>query len=175
MSLLLNRATICARSPLGQYLSRGLAGQKSILAQVSKLSSCGAIVLQKKSDQSMLLSGKSLVQVPSRNSGSNSSHVTLWTAERALSAAMVPVLPLAFIFPSQALDYLLAFSFTLHSHWGIEAIVVDYVRPSMFGEVIPKIAIALVYGLSTLTLGGLFYFVYADVGIVNAIKLLWKV
>lgn len=112
------------------------------------------------------------MKVQVRNS--HGDHVTLWTAERALSAVMVPIVPLAFAFPSPTMDYLLAFTFALHSHWGIEAIVVDYVRPSVFGETIPKIAVAAVYGLSALTLGGLFYFVYADVGIVNAIKMLWK-
>lgn len=57
---------------------------------------------------------------------------------------------------------------------GIEAIVVDYVRPSIFGPVIPKIAVGMVYALSALTLGGLFYFNYSDVGLVQAIKMLWK-
>lgn len=57
---------------------------------------------------------------------------------------------------------------------GIEAIVVDYVRPSVFGNTIPKLALGAVYGLSALTLGGLFYFIYADVGLVTAIKMLWK-
>jgi len=52
--------------------------------------------------------------------------------------------------------------------------VVDYVRPSVFGEVIPKIAIALLYAFSVLTLGGLCYFTYSDVGLVAAIKMLWK-
>ena len=65
----------------------------------------------------------------------------------------------------------------LHSHWGIEAIVVDYVRPSLFGgnTIIPNIAQALVWALSAFTLGALYYFAYTDVGIVNAIKMLWKV
>ncbi len=57
---------------------------------------------------------------------------------------------------------------------GIEAIVVDYVRPSVFGEMIPKISVGLVYALSFITLGGLCYFTYTDVGLVNAIKMLWK-
>lgn len=57
---------------------------------------------------------------------------------------------------------------------GIEAIVVDYVRPSIFGKVIPKLAVGAVYALSFFTLGGLCYFIYTDVGIINAVKLLWK-
>lgn len=60
---------------------------------------------------------------------------------------------------------------------GIEAIVVDYVRPSLFGgkTLIPNLAQAAVWAMSAFTLGGLYYFNYTDVGIVNAIKMLWTV
>ncbi|XP_066963288.1 succinate dehydrogenase [ubiquinone] cytochrome b small subunit, mitochondrial isoform X1 [Macrobrachium rosenbergii] len=101
-------------------------------------------------------------------------HVLHWTAERILSGILMGAIPLAVAFPSPAVEYFLALSMTLHSHWGIEAIVVDYVRPSVFGKVIPKLAVGAVYGLSFLTLGGLCYFIYTDVGIINAVKLLWK-
>jgi succinate dehydrogenase (ubiquinone) membrane anchor subunit len=87
---------------------------------------------------------------------------------------MVPLLPITFLVPNAPLEALLAFCLTLHSHWGIEAIVIDYVRPSVFGSVIPKLALGAVYGLSALTLGGLLYFIYSDVGMVTAIKMLWK-
>jgi len=106
---------------------------------------------------------------------STGDHVKLWTAERILSAALVPIIPMAIIMPcTPLLDYLVAFGLTVHSHWGIEAIVHDYVRASIFGETIPKIAVALVYGLSVMTLGGLFYFIYADVGLGQAVRMLWK-
>jgi len=114
------------------------------------------------------------VGVPARASSSHGSHVELWTAEKVLSGALIPIIPLAFMFPCGIMDYLLAFSLTVHGHWGIDAIVVDYIRPSIFGEVIPKISIALVYALSFVTLGGLCYFTYSDVGLVNAVKMLWK-
>ena len=39
-------------------------------------------------------------------------------------------------------------------------------RPSPF--------LRLVWVLSAFTLGGLYYFAYTDVGVVNAIKMLWK-
>jgi len=51
---------------------------------------------------------------------------------------------------------------------------VDYVRPIIFGNVIPKIAIGAVYALSITTLAGLFFFITNDVGIVVAIKQLWQ-
>jgi succinate dehydrogenase (ubiquinone) membrane anchor subunit len=47
-------------------------------------------------------------------------------------------------------------------------------RPRVVGPVLAKLSLALVYGLSAFTLGGLFYFNYSDVGIVNAIKMFWK-
>jgi succinate dehydrogenase (ubiquinone) membrane anchor subunit len=50
----------------------------------------------------------------------------------------------------------------------------DYVRPVIFGNVIPKIALGTVYVLSIATLAGLFFFITNDVGIVTAIKQFWK-
>jgi len=120
---------------------------------------------------STLRSNKALC---SRLMSSEGDHVKLWTAERILSAGLVPLIPMALLMPCAPFDYMVAFALTVHSHWGIEAIVVDYVRPSVFGNVLPKIALGLVYGLSAMTLGGLFYFIYADVGIANAIRMLWK-
>ena len=57
---------------------------------------------------------------------------------------------------------------------GIEAIVVDYIRPSVFGNAIAKASVGAVYLLSAMTLGGLAYFIYTDVGLINAVKMLWK-
>jgi len=102
-------------------------------------------------------------------------HVLHWTAERALSVVLMGAIPVAVVFPTPAAEYFLALAMTVHSHWGVEAIVVDYIRPSVFGNIIPKLAVAAVYALSFFTLGGLCYFTYTDVGIINAVKLLWKV
>ncbi|KAK8728310.1 hypothetical protein OTU49_009221 [Cherax quadricarinatus] len=101
-------------------------------------------------------------------------HVLHWTAERILSVVLLGAIPAAVIFPTPSVEYFLALSITVHSHWGIEAIVIDYIRPGTFGKVIPKLAVGAVSALSFLTLGGLCYFIYTDVGIVNAVKLLWK-
>jgi len=46
-----------------------------------------------------------------------SDYSKLWTVERALAVAMVPLVPAAFYIASPAMDYLLAFTFTLHAHW----------------------------------------------------------
>ncbi|CAB3376786.1 Hypothetical predicted protein [Cloeon dipterum] len=111
---------------------------------------------------------------PRREMSDGGDHVKLWTAERALSVGLLGIIPAAFIVPSPAMDYLLAVSLVMHCHWGIEASVVDYIRPAIFGPVIPKVAIASLYGLSIFALGGLIYFSYSDVGLVNAVKMFWK-
>lgn len=101
-------------------------------------------------------------------------HSGIWKAERMLSLSLLGVVPVAFIFPSQIMDSLLVLSVVMHNHWGVEAMVVDYVRPSVFGAVIPKLAIGGLYGFSIITLAGLFYFIFKDVGIVNSIYMIWK-
>jgi len=119
-------------------------------------------------------SSSSAVVVSKRGMSAGGDHVTLWTVERVLALGLVPLLPLAIISPCAPFDYLLAFALTLHGHWGIEAVVHDYVRESVVGPVLPKVAIVGVYALSALTLGGLIYFSYADVGLGQAVRMLWK-
>lgn len=63
----------------------------------------------------------------------------------------------------------------MHAHWGLEAIVVDYVRPVLFGNVVPKLAHGLLVLFSAATLGGLLYFIYNDIGIGKAVRKLWAV
>lgn len=101
-------------------------------------------------------------------------HTKLWTAEKVLSISLLGIVPTAFLIPSQFMDYLLAVSVVMHNHWGIEAVVVDYVRPIIFGNVIPKVALGALYAVSIATLAGLFFFITNDVGIVVAIKQLWQ-
>lgn len=103
------------------------------------------------------------------------SHDKLWKAERYLSLALLGVLPAAWMIPHPFMDYAVATSLVVHVHWGVEAIVTDYVRPSIFGPVIPKISIGLVYVLSVLAAGGLFIFNWTDVGITQALRMLWKI
>uniref|UniRef100_A0A7R9EIR2 Succinate dehydrogenase [ubiquinone] cytochrome b small subunit n=1 Tax=Timema monikensis TaxID=170555 RepID=A0A7R9EIR2_9NEOP len=91
---------------------------------------------------------------------SSHDHTKLWTAERALSASLLPLFPAALLYPCQALDCALAIILVMHNHWGVEANVVDYIRPKMFGPIIPKVAIFGLYGISIATLAGLFYFIF---------------
>lgn len=108
-------------------------------------------------------------------SAAGGSHVTLWSAERALSVALLGIIPVAFLSPNQVTDGLFALAIVMHQHWGLEAIVTDYVRPIIFGNTVPKLAHILLAIVSAATLGGLLYFNYNDVGISTAIKKLWAV
>uniref|UniRef100_A0A182K2H4 Succinate dehydrogenase [ubiquinone] cytochrome b small subunit n=1 Tax=Anopheles christyi TaxID=43041 RepID=A0A182K2H4_9DIPT len=104
---------------------------------------------------------------------SGGSHVTLWNAERALSVALLGVIPVGLMFPSQVGDTLIAVSIVMHQHWGLEAIVTDYVRPILFGTTVPKLAHGLLLIVSAATLGGLFYFNYNDIGIAGFVRKIW--
>ncbi|GLV40329.1 Succinate dehydrogenase subunit D [Carabus blaptoides fortunei] len=103
------------------------------------------------------------------------SHSAIWTAEKAMSAGLLAIIPACVAFPNPFTDNLLAVTVVLHMHWGIEAVVVDYIRPSLVGNVIPQIARAIVYFMSAFTLGGLIYFNYNDVGCGKAIRRLWSI
>lgn len=60
------------------------------------------------------------------------------------------------------------------SRRGLEAIVTDYVRPILFGTLVPKLAHGLLLLVSAATLGGLFYFIHNDIGIANTIRKIWS-
>ncbi|XP_071447616.1 succinate dehydrogenase [ubiquinone] cytochrome b small subunit, mitochondrial [Hetaerina americana] len=98
----------------------------------------------------------------------------LWTVERTISIGMLALVPGAFIFPSPAMDYLLALTLVMHSHWGIEAIIKDYIRPRVVGALLANLSMGTLYILSIAALGSLCYFSYTDVGLVGLVKMLWK-
>lgn len=102
-------------------------------------------------------------------------HSKTWLREKILSAGLLAIIPAAFIAPGiPGIDYALALSLITHVHWGVEAIVIDYVRPAIFGNVIPKVSVASVYLISILALAGLFYFNFTDVGMTQAIRMIAK-
>uniref|UniRef100_A0A8R2DQ67 Succinate dehydrogenase [ubiquinone] cytochrome b small subunit n=2 Tax=Bombyx TaxID=7090 RepID=A0A8R2DQ67_BOMMO len=101
-------------------------------------------------------------------------HSRLWVIERVVSAALVPLIPLALMMPNKLFDSLLAILITAHSFWGMEAMVVEYIRVLLFGHVIPKIMMLLVYFLTATMLGGLFYLNFNDIGVSRAFWRIWK-
>ena len=74
---------------------------------------------------------------------SSGDHVKMWSAERFVSLAQVPACIVPFVVTTPMTDAMFCTLAVLHSHWGVEAIVVDYIRPSLFNgsTVIPNIAV----------------------------------
>lgn len=62
-------------------------------------------------------------------SAAGGNHTTLWTLERAVSLALLGVIPAAFSVPSQTLDALMAVSLVLHSHWCAFYICFVFIKP----------------------------------------------
>lgn len=53
--------------------------------------------------------------------------------------------------------------------------VTDYIRPIIFGSVVPKVAHVALLLFSVATLGGLFYLIYNDIGIAKSVKKIWAI
>ncbi|KAE8592630.1 hypothetical protein XENTR_v10018824 [Xenopus tropicalis] len=106
---------------------------------------------------------------PNHHAGSKAASMH-WTSERALSVALLGLLPAAYLYPGAAMDYSLAAALTLHGHWGLGQVVTDYVH----GDAKIKMANTSLFALSALTFAGLCYFNYHDVGICKAVSMLWS-
>uniref|UniRef100_C1BUX9 Succinate dehydrogenase [ubiquinone] cytochrome b small subunit n=1 Tax=Lepeophtheirus salmonis TaxID=72036 RepID=C1BUX9_LEPSM len=102
-------------------------------------------------------------------------HGKMWNVERAVSALQIPAFVVPFAYTTPMTDAIFCTLAVLHAHWGVEAVVVDYIRPSLFGgsKVIPNLCQVATWILSAAVLGGLFYFNYTDIGFVNAMKMIW--
>jgi len=101
-----------------------------------------------------------------------------WTMERIMSVVTLGIIPVAFIASHPFTDSLLALSSVIHTHWGLEAIAIDYLcRPLIMNKpvspMVGKIGIAIVYLISILTLAACIHFNYNDVGLTKAIKMYW--
>ncbi|XP_004689320.1 PREDICTED: succinate dehydrogenase [ubiquinone] cytochrome b small subunit, mitochondrial isoform X1 [Condylura cristata] len=106
---------------------------------------------------------------PSHYAGSKAASLH-WTSERVVSVLLLGLLPAAYMSPCSVMDYSLAATLTLHSHWGLGQVVTDYVP----GAATQKAAKAGILALSALTFAGLCYFNYNDVGICKAVAMLWR-
>ena len=111
---------------------------------------------------------------PHRSGGTGDSAVMHWNIERAVSCSLVVLIPAAFVVYHPILDYALSTVLVLHAHWGLHACVVDYCRPKVIGAPIAKVLETIVYCFSALAFGGIMYFNYNDVGLINAVSGFWK-
>ncbi|XP_036370310.1 succinate dehydrogenase [ubiquinone] cytochrome b small subunit, mitochondrial isoform X1 [Octopus sinensis] len=94
---------------------------------------------------------------------------THWKLERIVAISLLGTLPAAIISPNSVTDFLLVTSFLLHSHWGIDSILQDYVA-----KYIPWIQKVWLL-VSILAMAGLLHFNYNDIGASRALLLLWSI
>ncbi|PHH76241.1 hypothetical protein CDD80_1690 [Ophiocordyceps camponoti-rufipedis] len=110
--------------------------------------------------------------VPEPNAAHGSYH---WTFERLLAAGLVPltVAPFAAGSLNPTMDAIFCSAMLLHSHMGFQQVIIDYVPKKRY----PGLRKACWWGLNlaTLTVGvGLYEFETNDVGVVEAVKRIWK-
>ncbi|XP_043937022.1 succinate dehydrogenase [ubiquinone] cytochrome b small subunit, mitochondrial [Protopterus annectens] len=94
-----------------------------------------------------------------------------WRNEKALTVVLFSLFPAAFICPGPVVNYSLSAVIALHSYWGLENIITDYVH----GSATFKMAKVAILALSATTFAGLCYFNYSDVGICKAVAMLWSI
>ncbi|XP_033229289.1 succinate dehydrogenase [ubiquinone] cytochrome b small subunit, mitochondrial [Belonocnema kinseyi] len=128
-----------------------------------------------KASSGLLVADSSMSPVQCRMSSSGGDHVRLWQIERITSVALPVLLPACLILESPVLDSLLAVLVVIHTHWGLEAIVVDYARPIVVGTIVPKVLHLLLNLLSVVTLAGLLVLVYNGPGIAKTVKNVWAI
>ncbi|XP_012267077.2 succinate dehydrogenase [ubiquinone] cytochrome b small subunit, mitochondrial [Athalia rosae] len=102
-------------------------------------------------------------------------HVRLWQVERVTSAVLIGLLPACVILQNPVVDSTLALLMVMHSHWGLEAIVIDYARPIVVGNIFPKVAHLALYLLSATTLAGLLFLIYNGPGLGKTVRNFWAV
>ncbi|KAM0748327.1 hypothetical protein T439DRAFT_78558 [Meredithblackwellia eburnea MCA 4105] len=108
---------------------------------------------------------------PAPNKSHGSYH---WTTERALSAALVPlVAATAVTSVNPILDGVLSVALVVHSHIGFDAIFVDYLHPRKF-PVLGNLTIWLLRLATGGVLVGVYQFNTNDIGLTELIKRLWK-
>ncbi|XP_012539581.1 succinate dehydrogenase [ubiquinone] cytochrome b small subunit, mitochondrial [Monomorium pharaonis] len=118
------------------------------------------------------LSTVSMIQT---RAASSHDHVQLWVMEKILSASLLALIPTAMLLENKFLDTLLAAAVVMHTHWGLEAIAIDYARPSVVGKLGSNLAHILVILLSASTLAGLLVLIYNGPGLTKVIKNGWAI
>ena len=110
----------------------------------------------------------------SRNA-STGDHVRVWVMEKLVSVALPIVIPAALICESKILDGAMSLLVVMHTHWGLEAIITDYARPSVVGTIVPKALHGALILLSAATLTGLFMLINDGPGVASSIKSFWAI
>ncbi|XP_048471428.1 succinate dehydrogenase [ubiquinone] cytochrome b small subunit B, mitochondrial [Rhincodon typus] len=155
MAAVVRRTVICGRGFKPMIFSKSLV--------------VGPLLASRKIHQPPVLLTSQIHTSPSHLTGSKAASLH-WTSERILSVTLLGLIPSAYFYPGTVMDYSLAAAVTLHSHWGLGQILIDYVH----GDTKVKLAKAGLHVLSAVTFAGLCYFNYHDVGICRAVAMLWS-
>ncbi|KAL5243594.1 hypothetical protein ACI65C_011004 [Semiaphis heraclei] len=99
---------------------------------------------------------------------------SFWRTERIVSIALMGLFPASVLYSSQIVDTLLAATISLHVYWGLEALVVDYLRVPVVGQLANKAGHAAIALLAIVTLAGFLQVIFNGDGLGNAIVQLWK-
>ncbi|XP_066581174.1 succinate dehydrogenase [ubiquinone] cytochrome b small subunit, mitochondrial [Prorops nasuta] len=142
---------------------------------ISKPASIGDSRFLAKQQEPLILGINHLRNSSSHAANQNESHVRLWLLEKLISVPLPLLLPAALITGNFVLETLLSTIVVMHAHWGLEAVVLDYARPIVVGNIIPKVAMGLLYLLSATTLAGLGLLIFNGPGISKTVKRAWKI
>lgn len=93
---------------------------------------------------------------------------THWKIERVLAVSMLGVMPACLFVQGPIMDTLLSITVLLHGFWGVDGVLTDYLE-----KFVPWIHYPW-YLLTIAGLAGLIYFNYNDVGVCEAIKMVWR-
>ncbi|KAJ8714242.1 hypothetical protein PYW08_007862 [Mythimna loreyi] len=168
------RAPACKNLTWTQQM-RKLTTQTSLQRPVASLLPASTQLFKELTTSTPIINSVRSLRTTPVMSGTPHDHSKLWVIEKGVAVALVPLVPLGLLLPNKLFDAALAILITAHSFWGLEAIAIDYVRPSVVGPILPKIALGLVYLICIATLGGLFYIISHDVGIGNMIRQIWSI
>ncbi|XP_012231581.1 succinate dehydrogenase [ubiquinone] cytochrome b small subunit, mitochondrial [Linepithema humile] len=113
--------------------------------------------------------------IQSRAASAQGDHVRLWVIERIVTASFLSLIPAALLFESKFVEIVLAAAVVMHTHWGLEAIILDYARPIVVGTLVPKVAFLLLNLVSAATLAGLLVLIYNGPGLAKTIKYGWEI
>ncbi|KYN14090.1 PREDICTED: succinate dehydrogenase [ubiquinone] cytochrome b small subunit, mitochondrial [Trachymyrmex cornetzi] len=140
---------------------------RSVISNASNYPKCN--ILSKLPAQSTV----SMTQT--RAASAHGDHVRLWVIERIVSASFLSLIPAALVLENKFVDIVLAAAVVVHTHWGLEAIILDYLRPTVVGALVPKVAFLMLNILSAVTLAGLFVLIYNGPGLTKTIKNGWAI
>eukprot|EP00455_Lapot_gusevi_P044718 TRINITY_DN5628_c0_g1_i2.p1 TRINITY_DN5628_c0_g1~~TRINITY_DN5628_c0_g1_i2.p1 ORF type:complete len:141 (+),score=57.44 TRINITY_DN5628_c0_g1_i2:45-467(+) len=92
-----------------------------------------------------------------------------WISERAVAILLLGSVTTAFVAPCQANDIALGLLMPIHSYWGMQQVLIDYLHPRKF-PILGNVAAKSLIAVTVLAALGLLRLNLEGVGITQAIK-----